>query len=344
MSKANVAGTAAKVALGLLALGAVKVISKINEISFKDKVVLISGGSRGLGLIMARRFGREGAKLVLLARDEMELNRAIQELTDDGINAISKVCDITDEQQVKDAVAHAHEHFGTIDVLINNAGIIQVGPMDSMTKEDYELALNTHLWGVIYLTNAVLPIMRENKGGRIVNIASVGANISVPHLLPYCVSKFALRGFSEGISGELRKENILVTTACPGLMRTGSHINALFKGQNKKEYALFSISNALPMLSIDGDCAGKQIVEACRRGDAELIITLQAQALSKLNGIFPELTTNIMQGVCNFLPSNETGADDAGETNVPGWRSQSSVSPSVLTEPADSVSGKNNEI
>lgn len=178
MSKANVAGTAAKVALGLLALGAVKVISKINEFSFKDKVVLISGGSRGLGLIMARRFGREGAKLVLLARDEMELNRAIQELTDDGINAISKVCDITDEQQVKDAVAHAHEHFGTIDVLINNAGIIQVGPMDSMTKEDYELALNTQ----------------------------------------------------------------------------------------------FSISNALPILSIDGDCAGKQIVEACRRGDAEQLL------------------------------------------------------------------------
>ncbi|MBX3073784.1 SDR family oxidoreductase [Candidatus Obscuribacterales bacterium] len=344
MSKANVAGTAARVALGLLALGAVKVISKINEFSFKDEVVIISGGSRGLGLIMARRLGSEGAKLVLLARDETELNRAIQELTDDGMNAVSRVCDITDEQQVKDAVAFARDYFGTIDVLINNAGVIQVGPMDSMTKEDYEVALNTHLWGVIYLTNAVLPIMRENKSGRIVNIASIGANISVPHLLPYCVSKFALRGFSEGISSELRKENIFVTTVCPGLMRTGSHINALFKGQNKKEYALFSISNALPILSIDGDCAGKQIVEACRRGDAELIITLQAQALSKLNGIFPELTTNIMKGVCNFLPTNETAEGDAGDTNVPGWQSQSKVSPSVLTEPADSVSAKNNEI
>ena len=344
MSKVNVAGTAAKVALGLLAFGAVKVLAKVNEFSFRDKVVVISGGSRGLGLVMARRLGSEGAKLVLLARDEFELNRAIEEMTNDGINATSKVCDITDEKQVKDAVSYARDYFGTIDVLINNAGVIQVGPMDSMTNDDYEQALNTHLWGVIYLTNAVLPIMREHKSGRIVNIASIGANVSVPHLLPYCVSKFALRGYSEGISTELRKENILVTTVCPGLMRTGSHINALFKGQNKKEYALFSISNAMPMLSIDGDCAGKQIIEACRRGDSELIITLPAQALSKLNGVFPELTNNIMQGVCKFLPSNETSEGDAGDTNVPGWQSQSKISPSVLTEPVDSVSAKNNEI
>lgn len=344
MSKVNVAGTAAKVALGLLALGAVKVLSKVNEFNFRDKVVLISGGSRGLGLIMARRLGSEGAKLVLLAREENELTRAVQDLTNDGIDAIYKVCDITDEKQVKEAVSYAKDHFGRIDVLINNAGVIQVGPMESMTNEDYEVALNTHLWGVIYLTNAVLPIMRENKGGRIVNIASIGANVSVPHLLPYCVSKFALRGFSEGISSELRKENIFVTTVCPGLMRTGSHINALFKGQNKKEYALFSISNALPIISIDGDCAGKQIIDACRRRDAELIITMPAQAISKLNGVFPELTTNIMQNVCKFLPSNETEEGDAGDTNVPGWQSQSKISPSVLTQPVDSVSAKNNEI
>lgn len=345
MHKNKVVDAAGTIVGGLLVLAAAKAVSKISTYKFRDRVVLISGGSRGLGLIMARRLGREGSKLVLLARDQDELERAKLELLSSGCEVATKVCDITDEEQVNQAVDFAVEQYGTIDVLLNNAGVIQVGPMSSMTKKDYEDALNTHLWGVIYLTNAVLPHMRKNKGGRIVNIASVGANVSVPHLLPYCVSKYALRGYSEGIASELRRENIFVTTVCPGLMRTGSHVNALFKGQNKKEYALFSVSNALPFVSIDGDSAGKQIIEACRRGDSELIITLQAQMLSKMNGVFPELTSSIMKGVSSLLPGDvEDDADGSGKENTPGYDSQSAISPSILTVPADAVVAKNNEL
>src|ERR687891_1372920 len=97
--------------------------------------------------------------------------------------------------------------------------------------------------------HAVIPLMKRQSYGRIVNIASIGGKVAVPHLLPYVASKFALVGLSEGMRAELLKDGIYVTTVSPGLMRTGSHLNAFFKGQHKKEYALFSIANALPLFS-----------------------------------------------------------------------------------------------
>src|SRR4029434_5355216 len=103
--------------------------------------------------------------------------------------------------------------------------------------------------------------------GRIVNIASIGAKIAFPHLLPYTASKFALAGLSEGLRTELAQDGIYVTTVSPGLMRTGSHVNALFKGQQRKEFALFSAANA--WISTSSTRAARQIVEACRYGSSE---------------------------------------------------------------------------
>jgi short-subunit dehydrogenase len=101
-----------------------------------------------------------------------------------------------------------------------------------------------HFWAPFYAMQAVLPQMRERGAGRIVNISSIGGKVAVPHLAPYCASKFALVGLSKAMRIELAKDNIFVTTVCPGLMRTGSHVNAVFKGQNEKEFAWFSIGNA----------------------------------------------------------------------------------------------------
>ncbi len=341
LKKSTVTEKTFSVVVGLLALGAIKVLTHKPKFGFADKVVVISGGSRGLGLLLGRELAKEGAKLVLLARHQDELDRAELELTELGAEVLAIACDVTNEKQVKKAVEEAATCFGTIDALINNAGIIQVGPMESMTNDDYKTAIDTHFWGPMYLTEAVLPFLRKNQGGRIVNIASVAANVSVPHLLPYCVSKYALRGFSEGITSELRKENIYVTTVCPGLMRTGSHVNALFKGQNKKEYALFSISNALPFFSTTGESAARQIIDASRRGDSELIITLQAQILSKLNGVLPGFTNDVMHVVTKLLPGPD--GEGSGTKNATGFESQSEISPSVVTAPADSQVFKNNE-
>src|SRR5262249_17300153 len=162
-------------------------------------------------------------------------------------------CDVTNQDQVQAAVDAVLARWGRIDVLINNAGTISVGPAETMTAEDYEVAMRTHFWGPLYMTLAVLPGMRQRREGRIVNISSIGGKVSVPDLVPYNASKFALVGLSEGLQAELAKDGIVVTTVCPGLMRTGSPRNALFKGQHRAEYVWFSISDSLPILSMSAE-------------------------------------------------------------------------------------------
>ena len=200
---------------------------------FCGKTIVITGGSRGLGLELARGFSAEGANIVLLARDRDQLTEAERELRRNGVRVVSMSCDVANQKEVRNAIASITAELG-IDVLINNAGIIQVGPYEHMQPQDFADAMDTHFWGPLYLIQEALPYMKRQGGGRIVNIASIAGKIAVPHLLPYVASKFALVGFSEGLRAELVKDGIYVTTVSPGLMRTGSHVNALFKGQHKK--------------------------------------------------------------------------------------------------------------
>ncbi len=208
------------------------------------------------------------------------------------------------------------------------------------TQKDFEEAMAVHFWGPFYTMKTVLPEMKRRGDGRIVNIASIGGKMAIPHFAPYCASKFALVGLSSAMRIELAKDNIFVTTVCPGLMRTGSHVNATFKGQNEKEYAWFSISNALPIASINGERAARRIIEACRRGDAEAIISIQAQIAAKINNLFPELTAEISALVNQILP----GDGGIGEDYASGKESASSVSPSILTALSDKESYQNNEL
>ena len=230
--------------------------------------------------------------------------------------------------------------FGRIDVLVNNAGVIQVGPLEVQTQKDFEEAMSVHYWGPFYTMKAVLPEMRERGEGRIVNIASIGGKIAVPHLAPYCASKFALAGLSSAMHMELAKDNIVVTTVYPGLMRTGSHINALFKGQNEKEYAMFSIMNALPTNSVAAERAARQIVDAARRGNSELIISFPAKFAAKLHALVPEFTTGILAFSNRFLP----GEGGIGREIATGLESASAAAPSILTSLSDAASYRNNEL
>jgi NAD(P)-dependent dehydrogenase (short-subunit alcohol dehydrogenase family) len=188
---------------------------------------------------MARQVLRQGAQVAICARDEAELERARRDLLRHGGTVLAIPCDVTDQNQVRTMVQAVLSHWRRVDVLINNAGTIQVGPAEHMTLEDYETAMRVHFWGPLYTTLAVLPDMRRRRQGRIVNISSIGGKVSVPHLLPYSASKFALVGFSAGLRAELAKDGIVVTTVCPGLMRTGSPHRAFFKGQHRAEHAWF---------------------------------------------------------------------------------------------------------
>lgn len=309
--------------------------------SFKDKVVLITGGSRGLGLVLAHQLSNEGAKPAILARDPEELHRAETEFVAKGRAILAFPCDIRDRREAEAAIERVVREYGRIDVLINNAGVIQAGPFEHMQVEDFEEALAVHLKGPLYLTKAAFPYMRLQGGGRIVNIASIGGKVALPHFLPYTASKFALVGFSAGLRVELAKNNIIVTTVCPGIMRTGSHVNAQFKGRHQEEFTWFSLSAAIPGFSISARRAARQIIAACRRGDAELMITPQARMLPIVNSLCPGLTAGTMQLANRLLPGP---APEGGDELRKGWESQSRWSPSPLTTLIDRASERNNEV
>jgi NAD(P)-dependent dehydrogenase (short-subunit alcohol dehydrogenase family) len=309
--------------------------------NLNGKTVLITGGSRGLGLVMARQLIQAGARLAICARDPEELERSRLELEQRGGEVLAVPCDVTDKTQVEQMIQQVRDRFGAIDILINNAGTDFVGPMDVMTLEDYDDAMKLHFWAPLYTTYAVLPEMRERHQGRIVNISSIGGKVVFPHMLPYCASKFALTGLSEGMRTELAKEGISVTTVCPGFIRTGAPENATFKGQHRKEYAWFSISDSLPLLSMSAEGVARKTIAALKRGDAEIILTLPAQIATRYHGLFPGLNTNLLSLVNWLLPATSGGI---GTERALGKDSHSFLSPSWLTYLSNRAARRNNTI
>lgn len=277
--------------------------------SFKNKVVLITGGSRGLGLALARRFALEGARVALIARDTNELERAkhILEMHTRSSHILLCKCDITDDDQLSMAFGNVINVFGEIDVLVNNAGAIIVGPFGSMEMQDFEAQMKLHLYANISATKKVLPHFRRRKNGRIINICSMGGKVAVPHMLPYDTSKFALAGFSQGLTSELAMENIAVTTVYPALMRTGSPIQAVFKGETKKEFGWFANVDVLPGLSMDADIAAKKIIEASRERRSELIPSFIGKARMFTGTLFPELMNYTMSFINRLMPTGTLG-------------------------------------
>jgi len=328
----KVAGTAAGAVLASRLLAH-------NPYNLKDKVVLITGGSRGLGLVMAREFQARGAKVAICARDAEELLKAEDDLQARG-EAFAIKCDVTNKNEVEEMIDGVVEHFGHIDILVNNAGVIQVGPLDVMTPADFGRAMDTHFWGPLNTILAVLPMMRERGEGRIVNISSIGGKVGVPHLIPYSASKFALVGLSKGLRAELAKDNIKVTTVCPGLMRTGSPRNADFKGNREAEYAWFSISDSLPFTSIQAERAARKVISACENGRAELVISVQAKAALFFDQMFPQASAEVMAVINKLLP----GSDGRGVRSAKGKDSTSEWSPSLLTVLTERAAVRNNEV
>lgn len=307
--------TAIAVGMGLAGRGLLA--RSRRPVDLTGQVVVITGGSRGLGFLLAREFGRGGCRVAICARNDLELQRAKEELEGYGIEAMTVRCDVSDRDQVEAMVREISDRWGGVDILVNNAGIIQVGPVRSMTVADFEQAMGVMYWGVLHPTLAVLPQMRGRRSGRIVNITSIGGKVSVPHLLPYTSAKFAAVGLSEGLRAELARDGITVTTIVPGLMRTGSHINAYFKGQQDREYTWFALGASLPVVSMDAERAARQIVEAVRHGEAERVLSLPATALALFHGVFPGTTANVLGMVNRVLPrGNGAGTDMSRGTEV----------------------------
>src|SRR4029077_17942869 len=233
------------------------------------------------------------------------------------------------------------DRFGKIDILVNNAGIIEVGPLEHKRREDFERSMALHFWAPYELIARVVPEMRVWGGGRIVNISSIGGKIAVPHLAPYSASKFALTGFSDAIRTELARDNIYVTTVAPGMMRTGSHVNAEFKGKHDSEFAWFPVSAGAPLISMNAERAARRILAACRRGQPSLTLTYAARTAIIGNALFPNLTGYTMKIVNRFLP--KAAAKDEGDESHTGSETRRLV-PGWMTRLADRASLRNNEM
>ena len=305
----------------------------------REKIVLITGGSRGLGLVLARHICARGGNVALIARDPEELARAKADLAPRGGKVMTVECDLLDTEQVQSAVRHIIDRFGKIDILINNAGIIEVGPLEHMTAEDFERAMRLHFWAPFELISQVVPEMRIWGGGRIVNVSSIGGKVAVPHMASYSASKFALTGFSDAVRSELARDNIHVTTVAPGTMRTGSHVNAKFKGRHDNEFAWFAASAGAPFISMSADRAARKILAACRRGQPSLTLTFAARAAILGNALCPNLTGYLMKFVNRLLP--EAG-DEEGNKSRAGSEVRRLI-PDWLTRTADKATARNNE-
>lgn len=292
-------------------------------------LALVVGGSRGLGLAAARQLADRGYRLVLTARNAEDLDRAAEQLRTQGATVDVHACDVRDEAGIEALVTLLEEETGPIEVLLHVAGVIQVGPLAALSRDDFREAIDIMLWGPINTTLAVTPRMVARGRGRIGVVTSVGGLIPAPHLLPYSTAKFGATGFARGLRSELSGSGVTVTTVEPGLMRTGSHLNAQFVGNQGPEFAWFSAADNIPLLSMDADRAAAQIVGAVLAGRAVVQPTPLAKVAQRVDALAPNATSLLLGAVTRLLPDAPSSST---HEKIPGHEAQQRLRPRARTQ------------
>jgi NAD(P)-dependent dehydrogenase (short-subunit alcohol dehydrogenase family) len=279
---------------------------------------VVTGGSRGLGLLIGAELAESGCDVTLAARDAAELSRAEDFIVARGADSEkvhTAVCDVRERDQVEaliDSVARSH---GSVDIVVANAGVIQVGPVAAIGADEFDDAMRTIFDGALLTSLAALPHLRESPaGGRLALIGSIGGLLAVPHLLPYSCAKYAVAALAEGLHAEEAQRGVTVTGVHPGLMRTGSHLHAEFGGDRSREFAWFSTLAGTPVLSMDAERAASRIVGAVRRRRPRVVLTPAGKAADVLHGLAPVTTTRLSALAARVLPD----ADGAGGGVTPG--------------------------
>jgi short-subunit dehydrogenase len=303
--------------------------------------VLITGGSRGLGYRLAHAFLRRGAAVTLLARDVDGLVRARAFLEEAHPGAIVHTirADVTHAESLRSSVTVAAELMGGLDVFVHNAGLISVGPLDTATRDDFALALDTHFWAALDGVRAALPYLGASGRGRVVLVSSFGGRVAVPHMAPYVASKFALSGLGEALGFELAARRIAVTNVYPSVLRTGSHRHARFKGRYWQEYAWFAAGAATPLFSMAAERAAERIVRACEERRRSLVLGWPARFAVGAQALFPNLYARAMDAVARRLPA----PGGIGAASRPGYASRSRAMPRALTWLAERAAERNLE-
>lgn len=291
-------------------------------------VALVAGASRGLGLLVCRELARRGYRVAGLSRDGSALDRARDTMASWGVDLVPYVADVRDEAGIRQVVAQVERELGPIEASIHVAGIIQVGPMECFDRSHYEEAVDTMLWGPINVTQAVLPGMRARRRGRLGVVTSIGGVISVPHLLPYSTAKFGAVGYTRGLSSELAGTGVTATTIVPGLMRTGSHVQATFVGDAEAEYAWFAPSASMPLVSMNAERAASKMVDGVLAGRRILLLSPLSKIGARAHGVAPTTAGAALSLMSRLLPSAPQG--DGGRATVIGHDARQRLSSRVV--------------
>lgn len=309
MKRKYVGAAALSLALGELAR---RIADRRRSLELRGATAVVCGASRGLGRALALELAQRGvAKIGICARTEHDLDSLASALVSKGVFVCAEQCDLSKPEEVERFLGSTCARLGPIDVLVTNAATITVGPAAAWTKQDFDDAMASIFYTALNPILEVSPSMRRRQKGTIALVTSVGARIGVPHLAPYCAAKFATMGLAESLRAELAEDGVHVLTAVPGLMRTGSHVHAEFKGNHDLEYAWFGGSATAPILSIDAERAAKRIVSAIAEGRVEVAFTPEARLAPLVRAVGPTLWAEAMALAARFLPRPPVGTTEA---------------------------------
>ena len=253
----------------------------------KDKVVIITGASSGIGKALAFSFGREGAKIVITGRKEAPLMEVSQELTKAGIENFAFVSDVSIETDNVEMIKKTIKQYGKIDILINNAGISMRSMFADCDLNVIKSLMDINFWGTVYATKYALPYIKETKGS-IVGVSSIAGYRGLPVRTGYSASKFAVNGFLEALRTELLKTGVHVLTACPGFTASNIRIAALGSDGNSKGETMRDEGKMMSSEEV-----AERILKAVKNRDRDMILTFKGNAIIWINKLFPKLADKL---------------------------------------------------
>jgi len=264
----------------------------------KDKVVIVTGASSGIGKALAEEFSDRGAKVVIVARSEEKLDQLKEILKKKNLNVLIVKADVSDEDDCEKIISETVKHFGTIDILINNAGISMRALFEDVDLNVIKRMMDVNFWGTVFCTKYALPYLLKNKGS-VVGISSIAGYKGLPGRTGYSASKFAIQGFLETLRIENLKKGLHVLIACPGFTASNIRNTALAKdGSVQGESPL---DEAKLMTSEE---VARRIVNAVVKRRHRIIMTIQGKLMVFLNKFFPKMMDRMVYNYMSKEPDS----------------------------------------
>jgi NAD(P)-dependent dehydrogenase (short-subunit alcohol dehydrogenase family) len=279
----------------------------------QGRVAVVCGGSRGLGRALSQELLRQGARVAICGRDPRSLENTREWLTLSGGRVFAQVCDLRSEEQTLEFFRDVERELGPVDILVANAASILVAPIETLSPADFDSAMREIFGTATRAVLTALPGMQARGSGTIALITSIGGKVGVPHLAPYSAAKFAAVGFAEALGAEVSKDGVRILNVVPGLMRTGSHAHATFRGKPERELGWFGVGAVTPLLSIDAERAARRVVRAIIDGDRHLTLTPAARLATALHDFMPGVWFTLSALAGRLLPRAPEGGERVEE-------------------------------